>query len=62
MLHCPHLKARIAYCVEGENLLDTVRYTFNLPLRQPLSSNYTSIVPDYSISKRSLTTVSSLMG
>jgi hypothetical protein len=36
MLHCPHLKARIVYCVEGENLLDTVRYTFNLPLRQPL--------------------------
>jgi len=39
LLHCPTLKTRIAYCVEGGNLLDTVRFTFNVPLRHFLHNN-----------------------
>ncbi len=33
LLHGPRPRAKIAFCVEGENLADMVRYTFHLPIR-----------------------------
>ena len=34
LLYCPTQLARVSYCVEGENLLDMVRFTLHLPIRQ----------------------------